>query len=450
MLKTDTPQSSDLYRLLANLEKLIDTYTASATTIAQVSLLTAIRSEAMLLVRKLSAMHQRWSTYLPFHEVIDVNFNCWAEKAETWVNSVQEVTPLPSNGFLLDLMGEKVDEPGDETARDVTTYCANIDRRLLQNLDGWEEMCCDEDVDLGGMRDNLEGEREKTADALWQLKTELTELQDFFSCELGQKLFVVLALRICARDCKKAEKEAANEVRSAHNAWPQKYVRERASQMKDRVKLELLKDEALAELSEYTDLDDPVLFEDACFGQFLFLNRHKLSIQQVQQMVKRLEIIRLCNEYIDPNGKLRKHQKNAQGRELTDDEKRIVKQLVTWAERVEWRGGATVDSITMGVKKMLGAGYNLEGQHLILSDHLWKLLKSRRNCDAEKSLMVTWLNIVGWCVRRQLLSGASPSLFKMFFPRGGGLDDYKAIDKGKNDPPAAFRKIEGLLERYLK
>lgn len=451
MINTDSNPHSDLYCLLVNLESMVRSYSTSATTMARLSILKAIGSETKLLTRKLSAMHQRWLIYLPFHEVIDVHFDDWAEKAEAWTESIKHDVNQPSTGFLLDLMGDKVDEPDEDLPKEVNSYCAKIDKRLIMKLDDWEG-CNNEDENEDenlNLNDDIEGEIEKVVLALAELRDKLTELEEFFSCELGQKQFIVLALRLRARDCRKVEKEAANEVRSAHNAWPQKYIKERAKQMKDNVKLELLKEEALAELPEYIDLDDPVLYDDACFGQFLFKSRQNLTTTQVQQMVKRLEIIRLCNEYMDPNGKLRKHQKNAQGRELTDEEKRIVKQLITWAERVEWRGGATIDTITMGIKKMLGVGHNLEGQSLALSDQLWKLLKTRRNCDADKSLMVTWLNIVGWCVRRQLISGASPALCKLFFTRCG-QDDYKAIDKGKNDPSASFMKIESLLEKYLK
>ena len=191
------------------------------------------------------------------------------------------------------------------------------------------------------------------------------------------------------------------------------------------------------------------MYDDVCFGQFIFKNRHKLTTQDVQQLVKKLEMIILLNEkYIDPNGKLRKREKEALGRDLTEEEKQIVKQLVTLTGRGEWRGGATADSIALGVKRMLGVGYTLDPEMQALSNHLWKLLQKRKNCKPDKSIEVTWLNIVGWCVTSGILGGPSHALCKDFYPRCG-QDDYKAIDKGKN-PPKIFAQVIPLLETFLK
>lgn len=166
-------------------------------------------------------------------------------------------------------------------------------------------------------------------------------------------------------------------------------------------------------------------------------------------MVKCCTMIEDLNRFIDPNLQLKKRKSQAQGRELDNEEKAIVKTLLSLADKGDWRGGATADSIKLGINRMLGVGFHLDAEMQPLSDALWKLLKERRNCDADKSLMVTWLNIVGWCVAHRYLSGGSPALCKTFFPRCG-QDDYKAIDKGKAGQPAAFKKIEALLEKFMK
>lgn len=53
-------------------------------------------------------------------------------------------------------------------------------------------------------------------------------------------------------------------------------------------------------------------------------------------------------------------------------------------------------------------------------------------------------------VGKGYLSGSgSPALCKEFYPKAGD-DDYKAIDKGRTEPPANFAKVVPLLERFLR
>ena len=57
--------------------------------------------------------------------------------------------------------------------------------------------------------------------------------------------------------------------------------------------------------------------------------------------------------------------------------------------------------------------------------------------------------IVGYCLRKGLLSGGSPALAKSFYPKCQE-DDYKAIIKGKNGENATFKALEPLLDKYIK
>ena len=444
---------SDMLELLQNLQRLVLSYVTSARSTTRKMILMLLADEAEVLTRKARRMRQRWSVYLPFHEVIDVNFEKWAEEIEGWLPLLEVVEPQLTNGFLLDLVREEpVEELKGELKTLVPEVCARIDKKLSADLTGWEEKVYPSHTDLNPdePKEELAGLMEKAEKQLKELHDELEGLEAFFSSELKEVQFKILALRLRHRDCMDAIAEATKEVNKAHNSWPSKYVKERARKMKEDIKLNLLQDKKLAELVDYLDLDDPELYEEACFGQFLFKNRHHLEIEDVQELVKKLEIIIQLNEkYIDPNGNLRKREKAALGRELDNEEKTIVKNLLSLADKADWRGGATADSIKLGINRMLGVGFHLDAEMQPLSDALWKLLKERRNCDADKSLMVTWLNIVGWCVAHRYLSGGSPALCKTFFPRCG-QDDYKAIDKGKAGQPAAFKKIEALLEKFMK
>ena len=100
-------------------------------------------------------------------------------------------------------------------------------------------------------------------------------------------------------------------------------------------------------------------------------------------------------------------------------------------KKAHW-GRVSVEQVIAALHKALGLGPVFADTKLVeMSQSLWELLKKRRGCDAEKSLMVTWLNIVGYCVKKGFLSGGSPALTKTFFPKCS-KDDYKAIDKGRN------------------
>ena len=93
--------------------------------------------------------------------------------------------------------------------------------------------------------------------------------------------------------------------------------------------------------------------------------------------------------------------------------------------------------------------FGLNTEEMALSNKLWGLLRKRKGQDREGSLRTTWLNIVGYCVRQGMLDGASPKLCKDFYPHLVN-DEYKAIDKGKNQKVFAFVDVEPLLETYLK
>lgn len=450
------PQPSELLQLLSNLKNLVQVYVNTGRKATRKPLLEAVMSETHLLCAKLSAMHTRWKTYLPYSENIDVRFGEWAQEIGRWsVLLTPETRQLPM-GFVLDLQHEPLHELGDNLEEEVPVYLSTIDKRLSQSSEGWETKAFPEAAELC---DAVDGLCQTALQDLAALKHELEELESFFSSELQQKHFRVLAHRLRARDCKKAEREALVEVHKAHNTWPEKFVKERASSMKADVKLDTLRNPKFAEVGDYLDLDFPEPYADACFGQYLFKNRHVLSKEEVQLLTKNIEKIRLLNEYIDPKGTLRKRAKVAQGRQLTPDQKAVVARLCEVIGHGNWRNGTTADSITLGMKKALGVEFALPADELKLSDKLWLLFTKRNKCgdathpdsdDArEKSFKVTWLNIVGWCVTKDLLSGTSPSLCSAFFGYHD-QDDYKAIDKAKNKPPKVFTEVCPLLDKYLK
>jgi len=441
---TETKDSSELYGLLNNIGGLMACYAGAARTPSRSHILEAVAQEAEMLCGKLKRMRERWTVFLPFHEAIDVKFVDWATDVQGWVNLLGvPLNPL-SSGFVLDMVSEPVGELEGELKRAVPEICHKIDGRLAERWLDWESKAYSE---LGS---ELSSSSARAAKQLLELKYELNELEEFFNSELSERQFKVLSLRLYHRDCKEAVKAARNEVNKAHNSWPAKNVVRRALAMKEAVKGQILAHQVYRGLADYIDLDYPEMFDEAPFGQFIFMNRHQLKEGDVPAVVKMLEMIQLLNGYVDPKGTQRQKDRQAMGRELTAEEKQVVKGLLQLVEKARWRSGATTASMSQGLQRMLGVEYALEGELAEMSDDLWKLLKSRPRCDAEKSQKVTWLNIVGWCVRKGYLNGSgSPALCKEFYPRAGE-DDYKAIDKGRNEPPASFKKIEPLLEKFLR
>ena len=223
-------------------------------------ILALIVEEGEVLTRKARCMHQRWSVYLPFHEVIDGCFVDWAKNIDSWLPLLQVREPQLTNGFLLDFVREEpVEELKGELKSLVPELCGKIDKKLNADLTGWEEKVYPIDPsqnpdELKKEKDNLVMRAEKQ---LKELRDELNELEAFFSSELKEDNFKVLALRLRHRDCREVVNEAVREVSKAHNSWPGKFVKARAGVMKDELKMQLLQDPKLTDLRDHIELDDP-------------------------------------------------------------------------------------------------------------------------------------------------------------------------------------------------
>lgn len=140
--------------------------------------------------------------------------------------------------------------------------------------------------------------------------------------------------------------------------------------------------------------------------------------------------INLLNELIGQEGSVVETH-SAPIRQLEASEQEILEKLTALARNAEWRN-ISEDVAVNAMHKALGLGpVFLDAKLMGMSQSLWNMLKKRRGCDAEKSLRLTWLNIVGYCLSKGFMNGHAPALAKSFFPHCG-KDDYKAIDKGRN------------------
>lgn len=447
---------TDLWLAMKNLGSMFSCYMKMLSGAARTAWLMPFCIEVSYLAIKLRAMHKRWQVYLPFHEAFDVDFKECLETVHGWLLVLRGEWPgtKVDNGYLLDIVGYEVEPIREgaghaEIGRNVQEYCRRLDSQLCSgSLKDWEKtarMRLDGEVrriiDEGAGRDVL---KRLAVNALSALAAVLQELEDFLWSERTEEQFIVLAHRIVLRDCIDAMKSARNRVRCERSAWPAKHVNEHAVAMKEELKKLLMEDSTGAWLKDYVDLECPVLLDDACFGQFLFRYRNSLRIEDVQLIVERCHMIVELNHCIDAMpGCAGPH-----ARTLNAEEEHVHRHLQSMAAMVDWCGGATAESIRTGIDRMLGVNWQLDGRLKEMSDLLWKMLKMRRNCDCEKSMRMTWLNIVGWCVRHSMLRGSSPALCRTFYPHCGE-DDYKAIDKGRSDALQLLRNVEPLLLRFL-
>ena len=176
---TEKTISSDLRRVLDNIDKAIELYADAINLVTQRFYAMGIAVECITLSLKLAAMLERWRVYLPFHECIDVRFDWWNKKLTRHLYrlkgsaraSDQERLFYPQNQFWTDLIdklpqfatGEFVSEEetqpqlelgvidrlslyspryaDSELQTDVKEYVQRMDARLdeLENLDPEEE-----------------------------------------------------------------------------------------------------------------------------------------------------------------------------------------------------------------------------------------------------------------------------------------------------------------------
>ena len=284
--------------------------------------------------------------------------------------------------------------------------------------------------------------------ALRFLQNQLCDLQAFFCKQLPNEMFIRLSTRLFYRHCLCSYREGENQVNKWHNSWPDEKLKKNAMKKKEELKKQLVGKPYGVELQEYIVVDSPNLFGNSNFGKFLFKNRHELKVEDVQYIHKVCRELNKLNELISEEGE-EVHTHSAPIRHLDTQEQKILSQVMSLVKKADWKNITEEGAIT-AFHKALGLGPVFADTKLVgMSQTLWELLKKRRGCDTEKSLAVTWLNIVGYCVKKGLMSGGSPALAKRFFPQCGS-DDYKAIDKGRNAENKNFHSIIPLLDACFR
>lgn len=505
---------SDMLSALENLERMFHACRSCMNAHASNAVLLAIGVEAQMLALKMKAMLGRWNIYLPFHEVMDVNFAHWQANVSEWIEVLQckgseeleRKYPWLTGctEYMLDLYAqtEFYDIPTDQMLprapeffkvsskddyrQEVSAYMELTDELLdemeqTDNMsDDWrgevarmatrsliDEFVNDRTMLFSGPEGRLFelecGIREKfdmlsqmteavdwALMALGTLQNQLCDLQALFCKALPNEMFIRLSMRLFYRHCLPSYHEGEVQVNKWCNGWPENKLKKNAEKKKEELRKQLMAKPYGGELQEYISLDAPDLFGDSSFGRFLHTNRKELRVDDLKYIHKVCRELNLLNGLIIGQGGSSVQTHSAPIRQIDAAEKDILQKVAALAKRAEWIN-ISEDAAVTALHKALGLGPVFPDARMVqMSQSLWSLLKKRRGCDAEKSLMVTWLNIVGYCVSRGLLGGGSPALARRFFPRCG-KDDYKAIDKGRNaENNKNFLAIVPLLDACFR
>lgn len=506
--------SSDMYAALENLERMFQAYRFCMNKHAANAVLFGMAIEAQMLALKMKAMLARWNKYLPFHEVMDVNFEHWLNTVSEWMeilgmNPSDEVSNkylwlVGCREYMLDLYAqiEAYDEEGNLIARTPEFYEVDIkddyQREMAAYMERTDELLCEMaetdiyqddwrgDVNrmvihtlrelvvgdktmpfthvgreiMEQIEQEIKGRFESLMEfsevddcallALGNLQNQLCDLQALFNKALPNEMFIRLSTRLFYRHCMGSYREGETGVNKWRNNWPEAKVKKHAEKKKEELKKQLAAKSYGAELQEYISFDAPNLFRDSSFGRFLFKNRKELSIEDVKYIHKVCRELNLLNELISEERE-NVSDNSAPIRQLNAEEQEIIGKLEALVKRAHSWTHIGGEQVVAALHKALGLGpVFADTKQVEMSQALWALFRKRRGCDREKSLMVTWLNIVGYCVKRGFLSGGSPALAKRFFPKCG-KDDYKAIDKGRNaENNKNFLAITPLLDACFR
>ena len=328
----------------------------------------------------------------------------------------------------------------------VDAYVAHYvkDDGLCDGMDEFNQMMKNSIKEQYSVWLNLDFSQDFAILALRFLHEQLCGLQELFCKELPGEMFIRLSNRLFYRHCVCCYQAGETQVNKWKNSWPEARKKHNAQAKKEELKQQLLGMPYGQELQEYISLDAPNLFSDSNFGKFLFAKRHELLVRDVQHIHKVCRELNLLNRLISHGGEeVQTH--SAPIRKLDEDEQKVLDAVMQLTRKASWKGISKEEAIK-AMHKALGIGTALGDPNLEkLSQELWSLLKKRRNCNEDKSLKVTWLNMVGYWKSKGLISGTSPALAKHFFPFCGEKD-YTAIDKGYNQENRNFLSIIPLLD----
>lgn len=507
----DQKASKDILTILENIQQMFICYRHCVNESAACAVLMGLGIEAQTLALKLHAMYVRWQTYIPFHEAMDINFIEKAEEIERYIQIMQDMPVefarseyrqfTPCEEYLFDLYAMNMNaEIQTETLQRNTednSQEANIEQETKQYVKlvksmihgiqarddyYWLNEACDiasaelrdkvisEFNHIATIHDNIYDQAQSnivacfnslnnyngycrcSINALTELKNTLLQLAGYFKLRFTNDMFVRFSRRIYFHLCQKHYGMASDQVSIWQNSWPEEDQQTCAVEEKKNIIETLLSRHYGKELARYIKIETPNVISDPAFGRFLNKNREKLSRDDVREIHYYCRIISLLNQIIGIDTTKETSEKKPA---LTPTQTSILNKINTMHVHGEcvWQN-ITADDFLKAIRQALGVGKPLLDNSLKdMSAKLWQLFIHRERCDRhgeDISFMVTWLNIIGYAMRKGYITGGAPSLASHFFPKCEEKD-YNFITKAnKANYAQKFKEILPLLDYCLE
>ena len=291
--------------------------------------------------------------------------------------------------------------------------------------------------------------------ALSTLLDTLRQIDDLFSHDdISDEQLVRLSLRLYYRHCPDADQTASQEIHRKATAWPMRYRRDRAIEMREQIIAGLRQRHEDPLLQQYIDIERPCPLTDPEFGRFLFASRHLIDISDVRNLFADCFRIHHLNRLIDPMAV----EADINASQLNQQRKMIYSRLKQLVQQAHWLRGMTAERVLSCFAELLLPSPSLAAtaQPSQFTEIFWNLLTCRRGCENDfRSLKLTWLNLVGYFISRGVLKGGNKSLCNLFFPNGSiegkyNENDRNHINKGADHrAPYGFQQLRPELDRIL-
>ena len=291
--------------------------------------------------------------------------------------------------------------------------------------------------------------------ALSTLLDTLRQIDDLFSRDdISDEQLLRLSLRLYYRHCHDADQAASKEIHRKATAWPLRYRRDRAIEMREQLIARLRRSYQDPMLQQYIDIERPCPLTDPEFGRFLFASRHLIGISDVKALFSDCFRIHHLNRLIDPLAA----EADINACQLNQQRKQVYARLKQLVQQAHWLGGMTAERVLSCFAQLLlpQPSRLASSQPSPHCEIFWGLLTCRRGCeDGFRSLKLTWLNLLGYFISRGVLKGGNKSLCNQFFPNGStegkyNENDRNHINKGADHrAPYDFQQLRPELDRIL-
>lgn len=273
--------------------------------------------------------------------------------------------------------------------------------------------------------------------------------------ERSDEQLLRLTHRLYHRHAPKSEMEAEREVHRWRTEWPRRKCKDRAIDKREELVSMLRSRYEHLDLNTYIDIDRPSLLTDPEFGRFLWAQRRKLEIADVQTIFQTGFRVQALNKLIDPAAA----EADIQATRLDQERRQVFHRLSELVSMADWQSGMKAERVQQAFNRLLLPSEIKDvatKQRIEKSSNIfWELLTKRFTNDNHRSLKHTWLNLVGYFLSRGCLKGGGPALCHYFFPedsKDGGVDlDYNAISKGaKGTGSKKFNQLIPILDELLE